>query len=82
MSAGEVVGLIAGEGRLPFVIAAGVRQAGLRLVCVGLAGSVEAALAGEVDEFYTVPVARPGRWISKLKKHGVSRAIMAGGIAT
>jgi DUF1009 family protein len=81
MSQGEVIGLIAGEGRLPFVIAAGVRRAGLRVVCVGLAGSVEAALAGEVDEFYTVPVARPGSWISKLKKHGVSRAIMAGGIA-
>ncbi|MFH1369909.1 MAG: UDP-2,3-diacylglucosamine diphosphatase LpxI [Planctomycetota bacterium] len=81
MSQSEVVGLIAGEGRLPFVIAAGVRGAGLRVVCVGLADSVEAALAGEVDEFYTVPVARPGRWIGKLKKHGVSRAIMAGGIA-
>lgn len=81
MSQGEVIGLIAGEGRLPFVIAAGVRRAGLKVVCVGLAGSVEAALAEDVDEFYTVPVARPGRWISKLKKHGVSHAIMAGGIA-
>ncbi len=81
MVQGNVVGLIAGEGRLPFVIAAGVRRSGLKVVCVGLAGSVELALAGEVDEFYTVPVARPGRWIDKLKKHGVSRAIIAGGIA-
>lgn len=81
MSQVEAVGLIAGEGRLPFVIAEGIRQAGLRVVCVGLAGSAEEALAGEVDEFYTVPVARPGRWIVKLKRHGVSRAIMAGGIA-
>jgi DUF1009 family protein len=77
----EAVGLIAGEGRLPFVIAAGVRRSGLKVVCVGLAGSVEATLAGEVDEFYKVPVARPGSWIGKLKKHGVSRAIIAGGIA-
>jgi DUF1009 family protein len=81
MSQVEAVGLIAGEGRLPFMIAAGIRQKGLRVVCVGLTGSVEEALAGEVDEFYTVPVARPGRWIRKLKRHGVSRAIMAGGIA-
>jgi DUF1009 family protein len=81
MSQDEVIGLIAGEGRLPFVIAAGVREAGLRVVCVGLAGSVDAALAGEADEFYTAPVARPGNWIRKLKRHGVSRAIMAGGIA-
>ena len=81
MNQSEVVGLIAGEGRLPFMIAAGVRRAGQKVVCVGLAGSVEATLAGEVDEFYTVPVARPGSWISKLKKHGVSHAILAGGIA-
>jgi DUF1009 family protein len=81
MSQVEAVGLIAGEGRLPFMIAAGIRQKGLRVVCVGLTGSVEEALAGKVDEFYTVPVARPGRWIRKLKRHGVSRAIMAGGIA-
>jgi DUF1009 family protein len=81
MSNGEAVGLIAGEGRLPFIIAAGVRSAGLRLICVGLAGSVEKALAKEADVFYTAPLARPGRWIGKLKKHGVTRAIMAGRVA-
>ena len=81
MDQGRVIGLIAGEGRLPFVIAAGVRRAGLRVVCVGLAGSVEGSLAKEVDVFYPAPLARPGNWIRKLKRHGVSRAIMAGGIA-
>lgn len=63
------------------MIAAGVRRAGLKVVCVGLAGSVEASLAKEVDVFYPAPLARPGNWIRKLKRHGVSRAIMAGGIA-
>jgi len=73
--------LIAGEGRLPFMIAAGIRQAGLRVICVGLAGSVQPTLVQEVDVFYTVPLARPGRWIRKLKRHGVTSAVMAGRVA-
>jgi DUF1009 family protein len=81
MRQGEAIGLIAGEGRLPFLISAGVRRAGLKVVCAGLAGSVEESLAKEVDIFYQVPLARPGNWIRKLKRHGVSRAIMAGRVA-
>ena len=36
----SVVGLIAGGGRLPFLVAAGARKQGLRVVCVGLAGGI------------------------------------------
>ena len=74
----DVLGLIAGEGRLPFLVAAGARQAGLKIICVGLADTVEHDLAGEVDVFYTVALARPGLWIRKLKKHGVTSTIMVG----
>jgi len=81
MSQGEIIGLIAGEGRLPFMIAAGVRRAGLKVVCVGLAGSVDAAISEQVEVFYTVPLARPGGWIRKLKRHGATSAIMAGRVA-
>ncbi|MBE3040730.1 MAG: UDP-2,3-diacylglucosamine diphosphatase LpxI [Chloroflexi bacterium] len=77
----NVVGLIAGEGRLPFMIAEGARRAGAKVVCVGLDGSSEASLAKEVDVFYTVPLARPGNWIRKLKKHNVTSAVMAGRVA-
>lgn len=74
----EVLGLIAGEGRLPFLIAAGAKQAGLKVICVGLADSAGNNLDKEVDVFYTVALARPGAWIRKLKKHGVTRTIMVG----
>ena len=74
----DVLGLIAGEGRLPFLVAAGARQAGLKIICVGLADTVAHDLAGEVDVFYTVALARPGLWIRKLKKHGVTSTIMVG----
>jgi UDP-2,3-diacylglucosamine hydrolase len=78
MNESNTLGLIAGGGRLPFMVAAGARAAGCRVVCVGLAGYVEPALAGEVDVFCQAAVARPGSWIRKLKWHGVTRTIMVG----
>ena len=74
----NVIGLIAGGGRLPFMVAAGARRAGLRVVCVGLDGYVDEPLAAEVDVFYPVAVARPGSWMRKLRKHGVTRVVMVG----
>jgi len=74
----KALGLIAGEGRLPFLVAAGARQAGLRVICLGLTDNAEETLANEVDVFYKVPLARPGAWLRKLKKHGVTDAIMVG----
>ncbi len=77
----EVLGLIAGEGRLPSLVAAGAKEAGLKVVCVGLTENVGRSLADEVDVFYRVAVARPGAWIRKLRKHSVQRTIMVGQIA-
>jgi DUF1009 family protein len=74
----DVLGLIAGEGRLPFLIAGSAKQSGLRVICVGLENTAEPGLADEVDVFYKVGLARPGAWIRKLRKHGVSKAVMAG----
>jgi DUF1009 family protein len=81
MDTENVLGLIAGEGRLPFLVAAGAKRSGISIVCVGLAGSVEPALVKEVDVFYEVAIARPGSWMRKLKRHGVSRTIMVGRVA-
>jgi DUF1009 family protein len=81
MSDSDMLGLIAGAGRLPFLVAAGAKQAGLRVICVGLGDDAEASLADEVDVFYKVGIARPGAWIRKLKKHNVTRAIMVGRVA-
>ena len=76
-----MLGLIAGAGRLPFIVAAGAQRAGLKVICVGLAETAEDSLADEVDVFYRVPLARPGNWIRKLKKHNVNKAIMVGRVA-
>jgi DUF1009 family protein len=78
MNSSDVLGLIAGAGRLPFLVAAGAKRAGLKVICVGLAETAENGLAGEVDVFYRVALARPGGWIRKLRKHSVTRTIMVG----
>jgi len=74
----DVLGLIAGGGRLPFLVAAGAKRAGLRVICVGLAETTDRGLAEEVDVFYKGAIARPGGWIRKLRKHCVTRTIMVG----
>jgi DUF1009 family protein len=81
MDSSDVIGLIAGEGRLPFLVAAGAREAGLKVICAGLEDNADLSLANEVDVFYRVAIARPGSWIRKLKKHGVTRAVMVGRVA-
>jgi len=81
MDSTDTIGLLAGEGRLPFLVAAGARLAGKQVVCGSLGGSADSALAQVVDVFCEVPLARPGKWIRYLKSHNVSSAIMVGRIA-
>ena len=77
----DILGLIAGEGRLPFLVAAGAKRAGLRVICVGLAETADRNLADEVDVFYRAAIARPGGWIRRLRKHRVTRTIMVGRVS-
>lgn len=77
----DILGLIAGEGRLPFLVAGGAKLAGLKVICLGLGETAEKSLADEVDIFYKVALARPGAWIRKLRRHGVTRTIMVGRVS-
>jgi DUF1009 family protein len=72
------LGLIAGEGVFPLLVARGARAAGRRVVCVGLAGNASPLLAGECDAFHWVGVSRLGRWIRRLRAGGCEQAIMVG----
>jgi len=77
----NILGLIAGEGRLPFLVAEGARKAGLRVICVGLADNADPKLAEHTDVFFGGVVTRPGGWMRKLRKHGVTDTIMVGRVA-
>lgn len=74
----EPLGLIAGEGVFPFLVARGARAAGREVVCIALAGSASPELAAECDQFHWVSVVRLGSWIRKLRRAGCSQAIMVG----
>jgi len=76
-----VLGLIAGQGRLPFLVAEGAKRAGMRVVCAGLADSADPALSSVVDVFFYGAIARPGGWMRKLRRYGVTETIMVGRVA-
>ena len=77
----DSIGIIAGQGRVPFMVAQGARRAGLRVVCVGLKDQADPALAEFVDRFYWVGLTRPGQWIRYLRREGVHRAILIGAVS-
>jgi len=72
------MGLIAGGGALPMLEARGMRAAGCRVACVGLAGMYDPALKDLCDDFTEAGVLSLGRWCSRLKKFGATQAVMVG----
>jgi DUF1009 family protein len=74
----QPLGLIAGEGLFPLLVARGARAAGREVVCAALAGSAWPELRDEVDRFAWVGIARLGRWIKVLRSAGCTEAIMVG----
>ena len=74
------LGLIAGSGRLPILIAEGVKAAGRPLVVVGLRGFADPALGEPADDFTWAGVTRPSSWIRFLRRRRAQQAIFAGGV--
>jgi DUF1009 family protein len=75
------LGLIAGNGRLPFLVAQAYKeQADRRVVAVGFKGDTDPALAELVDDFAWIGVGQLGRLIGRFKEAGVDEAVMAGQI--
>jgi len=72
------LGLIAGNGRFPFLVAEAARRAGRRVVAVAVQEEASPELAGAVDEIHWVGLGQLGRCIEALRAAGVSEAVMAG----
>jgi DUF1009 family protein len=75
------LGLIAGQGMLPLLVARGMKNAGARVCCVGLRDQFDPQLPGECDEFRPAGVAQLGRWIRTFRGWDVSEAVMVGRVA-
>jgi DUF1009 family protein len=75
---GEPLGLIAGNGRFPFLVAAGARRAGRRVVALAIREEAAPELAADVDEIHWLGLGQLGKAIAVLRDAGVREAIMAG----
>jgi hypothetical protein len=76
--AGEPLGLIAGNGRFPFLAAAGARRAGRRVVALAIREETSPELEPEVDELHWIGLGQLGRGIEILHEAGAREAVMAG----
>src|SRR4051794_9462023 len=74
------LGLIAGNGIFPRLVARGAREAGVEVVAVAHLGETEPELEGEVTSCTWIRVGELGKMIRTLKQAGCERAVMAGGI--
>jgi len=74
------VGLIAGWGRFPIVVAEALRGQGSRTYCLGVVGHADPRLADICDDFRWSGLGKFGRAIRYFKRHGVADAVMAGKI--
>ncbi|MCP3101402.1 UDP-2,3-diacylglucosamine diphosphatase LpxI [Myxococcus sp. K15C18031901] len=76
----ERIGLIAGNGQLPFLFARAARARGLEVVAVAHKGETDPALASEVASLTWVRVGQVDSIQKAFRAAGVRQAAMAGGI--
>jgi len=76
----EIIGLIAGGGQFPLMVAEAVRKQGLRVAAVAHLGETESPLSERVDEIAWIKLGQLGHLIKALKEKGVRKALMAGSI--
>ncbi len=74
----KTLGILAGKGELPIVIAQEARRKGYRVLAIGLEPLVDKKLSNYVDDFKPINVGKFGKIIDTLKKASVVEAIMGG----
>ena len=74
------IGLIAGWGDYPLVVADTLRKQGCHTCCLGVIGHADPRLAELCDDFRFIGLAKFGSAIRYFKRHGVTEAMMAGKI--
>jgi DUF1009 family protein len=72
------LGLIAGNGRFPFLLADEARRRGRSVVAAAIEGETDPALAGHVDALHWLKLGQIKRTIQIFKEAGAADAVMAG----
>lgn len=71
-------GLIAGNGKFPFMVLEGARQAGVQMAVAAIREETDPAIESLADSVRWVGIGQLGRMIRFFKDEGVEKAIMAG----
>jgi DUF1009 family protein len=74
------LGIIAGNGILPSLVARSAKASGYRVCCIGLRNQFDPSLPQECDVFSIAGIAKIGRWIRLMKKWNIDEAVMVGGV--
>ena len=72
------IGLVAGWGRFPVVVAQALKAQGCQVFCLGVRGHADASLATICDAYRPIGVARLGGAIRYFRRQGIHRATLAG----
>jgi len=74
----EKYGLIAGNGRFPFLVIEGARNAGSHLSVVGIKEETDPEIENAADELTWLGIGKLGKMISFFRDRGISKVMMAG----
>jgi len=77
----DSLGIIAGGGQFPIMVAEAAKKRGLHVFAVAHYGETEPALSQKVDEIIWIKLGQLGHMIKAFKKSGVRKTLMAGSIA-
>lgn len=78
--ADEIIGLVAGSGQFPFLMARQARQAGLKVAAIGLSGFTDPGLESEVDLWEEVSIGQLNKLIKFFKSNKVTKLALVGSI--
>lgn len=76
----STIGIIAGSGQFPFLVANGAKALGYGVVAVGFENDTDTSLADVCEAYLTVNIGQVGKLIDFFKKHKVTKLCMAGAI--
>ncbi len=74
----QKIGLVAGWGRYPLIVAEALRAQGFETYCLGIKDHADDSIRGLVDDFQWIGLAKLGAAIRYFRRHGVRQATMAG----
>ncbi|MBN1848383.1 MAG: UDP-2,3-diacylglucosamine diphosphatase LpxI [Deltaproteobacteria bacterium] len=76
----KTIGIIAGGGQFPLMVAEAAGRHGLRVVAVAHQGETDPSITDCVDSTFWIKLGQLGRLLKAFKANGVDKAVMAGTI--